>query len=99
MSYNDSLYERGRIMRISISEAKAKLSALVNAALAGEEVILTKHGRPVAEIRPLAAKKSPAEKLAALQKIAAGTGTGRPNGVPAAEADNFLYDDDTGLPS
>ena len=86
-------------MRISISEARAKLSALVNAALAGEEVILTKYSRPVAEIRPLAAKKSPAEKLAALQKIAAGTGTGSPGGVPAAKADNFLYDDDTGLPS
>ena len=44
-------------MKIAISEAKAKLSALVNAALAGEQVILMKHGRPVAEIKPLAAKK------------------------------------------
>ncbi len=86
-------------MKIAISEAKAKLSALVNAALAGEEVIITKHGRPVAEIRPLAAKKSPAEKLSALQRIAAGAGTNRLDGVSAAEADNFLYDDDTGLPS
>ncbi len=86
-------------MKISISEAKAKLSALVNAALAGEQVILTKHGRPVAEIRPFAAKKSPAEKLSAIQRIAAGSKTKRLDGVAAAEADNFLYDDDTGLPS
>ena len=87
-------------MKISISEAKAKLSALVNAALAGEQVILTKHGRPVAEIRPLlAGKKSPAEKLSAIQRIAAGSKTKRLDGVAAAEADNFLYDDDTGLPS
>ena len=86
-------------MKISISEAKAKLSALVNAALAGEQVILTKHGRPVAEIRPFAAKKSPAEKLSAIQRIAAGSKPKRLDGVAAAEADNFLYDDDTGLPS
>ena len=86
-------------MKIAISKAKAKLSALVNAALAGEEVILTKHGRPVAEIRPFAAKKSPAEKLSAIQKIAARARTKRLSGVPAAAADNFLYDDDTGLPS
>ncbi len=86
-------------MKISISEAQAKLSALVNAALAGEQVILTKHCRPVAEIRPFAAKKSPAEKLSAIQRIAARSKTKRLSGVSAAEADNFLYDDDTGLPS
>lgn len=86
-------------MKIAISEAKAKLSALVNAALAGEEVVLTKHGRPVAEIKPIIAAKSPAEKLSAIQRIAAGSKTKRLGGVAAAEADNFLYDDDTGLPS
>ena len=86
-------------MKIAISEAKAKLSALVNAALAGEDVILTKHGRSVAEIRPLAARKSPAERLSAIQKIGTGAGTKRLSGVSAAEADKFLYDDDTGLPS
>ena len=55
-------------MKIAVSEAKAKLSALVNAALAGEQVILTKHGMPVAEIRPLANTKKPAEKLSAMKK-------------------------------
>ena len=87
-------------MKIAISKAKAKLSALVNAALAGEEVVLTKHGRPVVEIRPLlAGKKSPAEKLSAIRRIAARSRTKRLGGVSVAEADNFLYDDDTGLPS
>lgn len=86
-------------MKIAISEAKAKLSALVNAALAGEQVILTKHGRPVAEIKPLAAKKSPAEKLSAIGRIVVEARSKRLSGVSAAKADNFLYDDDTGLPS
>lgn len=85
-------------MKIAINEAKAKLSALINAALSGEQVVLTKHGRPVAEIRPLAATKKPAEKLSAIQKIVGRARTKRLSGVSAAEADNFLYDD-TGLPS
>lgn len=85
-------------MKIAIHEAKAKLSALINAALSGEQVVLTKHGRPVAEIRPLAATRSPAEKLSAIQRIVARARTKRLSGVSAAEADKFLYDD-TGLPS
>ena len=84
--------------KIAINEAKAKLSALVNAALAGEQVVLTKHGRPVAEIKPFATVKSPAEKLSAIQRIVARARTKRLSGVSAAEADKFLYDD-TGLPS
>jgi len=85
-------------MKIAVSKAKARLSALVNAALAGEQVILTKHGRPVAEIKPLNNTKKPAEKLSAMKKILIEARTKRLSGVSAAEADNFLYDD-TGLPS
>ena len=85
-------------MKIAIHEAKARLSALINAALSGEQVILTKHGRPVAEIRPFPVTKSPAEKLSAIKRIVARARTKRLGGVSAAEADKFLYDD-TGLPS
>ena len=85
-------------MKISITKAKARLSALIKAALAGEQVILTKHGRPVAEIKPFPITKSPAEKLAAIQRIVARARTKRLSGLSAAEADKFLYDDN-GLPS
>ena len=85
-------------MKIAIHEAKAKLSALINAALSGEQVVLTKHGRPVAEIKPLTNTKKPAEKLSAMNKILIEARSERLSGVSAAEADNFLYDD-TGLPS
>lgn len=84
-------------MEIAISEAKAKLSALINAALTGKQILLTKHGRPVAEIRPFAAAKNPAEKLSAIQRIAAKAKVKNPSGVSAARADNFLYDN-AGLP-
>ena len=39
---------------VNIAEAKAHLSALVDRAAAGEEIILSKAGRPVARLMPLA---------------------------------------------
>jgi prevent-host-death family protein len=37
-------------MEIGIRQAKANLSKLVQSALAGEKVVIMKHGRPLAEI-------------------------------------------------
>ena len=39
---------------VNIAEAKAKLSALVDRAAAGEEIILSRAGRPLARLMPLA---------------------------------------------
>jgi prevent-host-death family protein len=36
----------------SIAKAKDNLSKLIDEALAGEEVTITRHGKPVAELRP-----------------------------------------------
>jgi prevent-host-death family protein len=36
----------------SVAEAKSSLPALINRAMAGEEVIITRHGKPVVELRP-----------------------------------------------
>jgi prevent-host-death family protein len=41
---------------VNIAEAKAKLSALIEAVERGEEVILARAGKPVARIAPLAPK-------------------------------------------
>jgi prevent-host-death family protein len=46
----------------SIYEAKAQLSAIVRRVREGHAVIVTVHGEPAAEIRPIA---KPAESLAA----------------------------------
>jgi prevent-host-death family protein len=35
---------------VGVFEAKAKLSALIDQALAGKDVVITRHGRPVARI-------------------------------------------------
>lgn len=39
----------------SVAEAKNRLSDLIDRTLAGEGVIITRHGRPVVEIRPVQA--------------------------------------------
>ena len=39
----------------SVADAKAGLPSLINRALAGEEVIITRHGKPVVELRPTTA--------------------------------------------
>lgn len=85
-------------MKTAVDEAESKLPALINAALAGEPVVLTRRGRPVAEIKPLPEAKKTAETLEAIRKIVAEAKSKVPEGVSAATADNFLYDD-TGMPS
>ena len=42
---------------VSIAEAKAKLAALVSRAEAGEQIVVTRNGRPVACLGPLPSKK------------------------------------------
>jgi prevent-host-death family protein len=44
----------------SVAEAKNKLSELIDRALEGEGVVITRHGRPVVELRPVA---GPARQL------------------------------------
>lgn len=39
----------------SVAEAKAKLSELIDRAEKGEAVTITRHGRPVVEMKPVAA--------------------------------------------
>jgi prevent-host-death family protein len=44
---------------ISLAEAKAKLSELVESAAAGETVEITKRGKPVAQLVPVTKKLKP----------------------------------------
>jgi prevent-host-death family protein len=39
---------------VSVAEAKDRLTSLLNAAEAGETITITRHGKPVAEIGPIA---------------------------------------------
>jgi prevent-host-death family protein len=39
----------------SVAEAKNRLSTLIDRALKGEGVVITRHGKPVVELRPIPA--------------------------------------------
>ena len=57
-------------MDVGIYEAKSRLSQLVEKAEAGEEIVLTRHGRPVAKIVN-AAPASRSSRKAMLREIRA----------------------------
>ncbi|MDO9382179.1 MAG: type II toxin-antitoxin system prevent-host-death family antitoxin [Hyphomicrobiaceae bacterium] len=86
-------------MEIPLSEAKAKLTDLVRQVEAGEEVILTRHGKPVARIAPAGSRSrlTPQDELQVLHDIME---IGRAMviaGPSAARSQDFLYDE-YGLP-
>ena len=84
-------------MDISLSDAKAQLTDLVRRAEAGEEIVLTRHGAPVATITPVKAKPTGAQKKAWIDAIRASTRALPNDGVSAARSQDFLYDE-FGLP-
>lgn len=49
----------------SIAEAKNRFSELIDRALGGEQVIVTRHGQPVIEFRPVSARPEPGRITAA----------------------------------
>ncbi len=46
-------------MRVSVTEAKAHLFRLIDRAVAGEEIVITRHGRPVAKLVAADALREP----------------------------------------
>jgi prevent-host-death family protein len=84
-------------MRISVTDAKAQLTDLVRQAEGGEEVILTRHGQPTAQIVAVKRKSlDPAERRRIIDEILASGPKPKP-GPNAARSQDFLYDED-GLP-
>ena len=55
---------------VNLAVAKAHLSELISKVESGEEVVITRHGRPVARVVPATPIKQPVplERLAALRK-------------------------------
>jgi prevent-host-death family protein len=46
----------------SLADAQDRLTELIDRALSGEDIVITRHGRPVVELRPI---PEPASKLSA----------------------------------
>jgi len=83
-------------MKISVSEAKACLTDLVRRVEAGEEVVLTRHGRDVVRLAPCAARVAIEDRRRILIGVRAAAQKAT-QGVRAARSQDFLYDRD-GLP-
>jgi prevent-host-death family protein len=79
----------------SVAEAKAHLPGLINRALAGEEVLITRHGKPVAELKAAAQPGAgdPAERAAALERFLAGMLHVPPGTPTSVELLNMIYDE------
>ena len=80
-------------MKISVSEAKGRLVELLRRAQAGDEVILTRHGRPAVRLVPVTIKPIGPERrrmLDAARQAGRRKATSGPN---AARSQDFLYND------
>jgi prevent-host-death family protein len=84
-------------MRVSVTDAKAQLTELVRRAEAGEEVILTRHGRPAIQFAPIKRALSPEERGRILREFRKSVAGKALPGESAARSQDFLYDED-GLP-
>ena len=52
------------MVTVTLVEAKAHLSELLAKVESGEEVVITRHGRPVAHLSPVSRPKQPVRSLA-----------------------------------
>lgn len=79
-------------MRISVSEAKGQLTELVRRSEEGDEIVLTRHGQPVARLVPIKAVPDRAARRKLLESVRA-SGAGKASrGPSAARSQDFLYD-------
>ena len=51
-------------MHIGVTQARAQLSLLIDRAIAGERIVITRRGVPMAWLKPLTAKEIVAERNA-----------------------------------
>jgi antitoxin (DNA-binding transcriptional repressor) of toxin-antitoxin stability system len=80
------------VTTVSVAEAKDRLSALLNAAEAGETVTITRHGRPVAELKAIAGK--PRSRAEWIDWITAQTAHIPPSGTTGGELIRAMRDED-----
>jgi prevent-host-death family protein len=77
-------------MKISVTDAKSKLNGLVRRAEAGDDIVITHHGKPAVRLVPITVRPTIAEKKALLAQV-----HGKPSkGPSAARSQDFLYGDD-----
>ena len=84
-------------MQVSVSDAKGQLTELVRRAEAGDEVVLTRHGKATVRLVPVRPPPDADARRAVIAAIQAAASGQRTAGSAAARSQDFLYDED-GLP-
>jgi prevent-host-death family protein len=84
-------------MHVPVTSAKARLTDLVRRAEAGEEVVLTRHGRPTVRLVPVAGARDRESRRKILEAISRSGAAKAVQGATAARSQDFLYEED-GLP-
>jgi prevent-host-death family protein len=82
---------------VSVSEAKAQLTELVRRAEAGEDIVLTRHGRQAVRLVPANAAIDRSRRAILVDAIVLRARTKATDGPSAARSQDHLYGDD-GLP-
>lgn len=85
-------------MQIPITEAKAHLTELVRRAEAGDEIVLTRHGKAAVRLVPVAPSVPRARRRAVMDAARQSAAARMMAGPEAARSQDFLYGDD-GLPA
>lgn len=84
-------------MEISISEAKGHLTELVRRAEAGDEVVLTRHGKATVRLVPVQPVVAKGQRRAVMEAIRQRAMARATTGPDAVRSQDFLYDEN-GLP-
>ena len=84
-------------MQIPLTEAKAQLTELVRRAEAGDEIVLTRHGRAAVRLVPIAPIVDASARRRLLETLRVAASAKATPGPDAARSQDFLYDDG-GLP-
>ena len=84
-------------MDVALHEVKGHLSEYIRRVNDGEHIVITSHGKPVAELRAVGSTKHPIQRLAAMHRIMREAAVTITEGPDAAHSADFLYDDE-GMP-
>lgn len=85
-------------MRVSVTEAKGQLTELVRRAEAGEDIVLTRHGRAAVRLVPVEHATDAISRRALLEAVRRSAASHILSGPGAARSQDDLYGDD-GMPA
>ena len=84
-------------MRVSVSQAKGRLTELVKRAEAGDDIVLTRRGHEVVRLVPVTARRGAQSRRALMEKVQSAAAAKMAYGPDAGHSQDFLYGED-GMP-